>query len=149
MVNYFYTQIPQPSIIFNSIRRVRWAQFHALCIFESTGQSITLYMEYGLLQTNKLGTDNQWKINRSKARRGSLFNNVTHLIQCKLQHIWAPDCQLDMNLLKCRRLTRVIRGVKKKAQLYRKTWQAASRRDVAVKTVISDKGEYQGTGLKD
>lgn len=87
--------------------------------------------------------------NRSKARRGSLLNNLTHLIQLKLQHIWAPDCQLDMKLLKCRRLMRVIRGVKKKAQLYRKSWQAASRRDVAVKTVISGKGEYQGTGLKD
>lgn len=86
--------------------------------------------------------------NRSKARRGSLFNSITHLIQCKLQHIWAPACQLDIKLLKCRRLMRVIRGVKK-AQLYRKTWQAASRRDVAVKTVISGKGEYQGTGLKD
>lgn len=87
--------------------------------------------------------------NRSKARRGSLLNNLTHLIQLKLQHIWAPDCQLDMKLLKCCRLMRVIRGVKKKAQLYRKSWQAASRRDVAVKTVISGKGEYQGTGLKD
>lgn len=37
---------------------------------------------------------------RSEARRGSLFNDVIHLIQHKLQHIWALDCQLDMKLIK-------------------------------------------------
>lgn len=37
---------------------------------------------------------------RCKARRGSLFNNAIHLIQHKLQHIWALDCQLDMKLIK-------------------------------------------------
>lgn len=36
---------------------------------------------------------------KSKARQGSLCNNVIHLIQHELQHIWALDCQLDMKLI--------------------------------------------------
>lgn len=75
-------------------------QFRAVCPCQSTRPSFTLFRRWGLFQTDKQGRDCQWKRTKSKARRGSVFNNVVHLIQHKLQHIWALDCQIDMKLIK-------------------------------------------------
>lgn len=46
---------------------------------------------------------------------------------------------------------RVMRGAKKEAQIYqkKKNLQAVSKRDLAARTVISGKGKYQATGLRD
>lgn len=43
-----------------------------------------------------------------------------------------------------------MRGAKKEAQIYqKKNLQAVSKRDLAARTVISGKGKYQATGLRD